>query len=372
MIRILYVIENIFFGGGERAFSQIINGLDKKKYQIYVACLPGGVFEEEIKGSAKILPFDLRNRFNLVNIYRLAKIMKEHHIQLVHSQAGRGGFFVRVAARKAGIAGVVSTVAMPVEGFDVGLLRRGIYIGLDRFSEKFVDKFIVVSEALRRTLNQKHKISPEKIVKIHNGVELNEYKPDLNLAPAFRKELDIDNNAILIGTIGRLTWQKGLPYFIQAAKKVLDTQSNVRFLVVGEGEKKKELEGLVKDLAIENRVIFTGFRKDVKSALGALDVFVLPSIREGQPLILLEAMAMGKPIVATDIEGVNEILEDGKTGALIPSANSSALAEAIVGMLQESKKTEEMGKLARSTVMDKFNIQDKVKEHQRLYEAIIA
>ena len=90
MLKILYVIENIFFGDGERAFSQIINGLDKEKYRIYIACLPGGIFEEKIKASAVVIPFNLSNRFNLVNIYKLLKIMKKENIQIVHSQGGRG------------------------------------------------------------------------------------------------------------------------------------------------------------------------------------------------------------------------------------------------------------------------------------------
>lgn len=374
--KILYLIENIFFGGGERAFAQIINGLDKEKYEIYTACLPGGIFEEKIKTSAKILPFDLRNRFNLLRIYQLAKILKEKNIEIVHSQGGRGGFFARIAAKMAKVPAMISTIAMPVEGFDVGLLRKGIYVMLDRFSERFVDRFIVVSETLRDRLIEKHKVPSKNIVKIYNGIEVKEYYSIFESAYKIRDEFNIKPDVQLVGTIGRLVWQKGLPYFIQAIKQIVDGRWQVagemKFLIVGEGNERKNLERMVKELGIKKNVIFTGFRKDVKEILQALDIFVLPSIREGQPIILLEAMAMGKPIVATDIEGVNETVVNGLTGILVPPKAPQALARAIVSLLKDSKKAQKMGQAGRRVVEEKFDLKDKVKQHERLYEAVIA
>lgn len=372
---ILYVIENASFGGGERAFSQIINGLDKEKYEIYVACLPGGIFEEKIRSSAKILPFDLQNRFNLVKIYQLAKIIKEKNIEIVHSQGGRADFFARVAAGLARVPAVVSTVAMPVEGFNVGLLRKAIYVMLDRFSERFVDKFIVVSEALRDRLIEKHRIPSRKIVKIYNGVEI---EPDArcqmsDVRKKIMQEFMIPEDVMLVGTIGRLVWQKGLPYFIQAIKEINARckMQDVRYLIVGEGEERKNLELEIKNLGLSDRVIFAGFKKDVKEILEALGVFILPSIREGQPIILLEAMAIGKPIVATDIEGVNETVVNGVTGILVSPKDPSALAEAIVCLLRDKKKAQEMGQAGRRVVEEKFNLKDKIEQHKQLYETVI-
>lgn len=373
-LRILYVIENVFFGGGERAFAQIINGLDKEKYEIYVACFPEGIFEEKIGTSAKILPFDLRNRFNLVNIYKLANIIRENNIQIVHSQGGRGGFFARIAARIAKVAGVISTIAAPVEGFDVGLVKKMIYIALERFSERFVDRFIVVSEALRDRLIRKHKIPERKVIKIYNGIEVEKYYSNPKSACKVRDEFNIKPDVQLVGTIGRLVRGKGLPYFIQAIKQTVDGKwqmaGETRFLIVGEGSERESLEHTVRELGIEKNVIFTGFRKDVKEILEALHVLVLPSIREGQPIVLLEAMAMGKPIVATNIEGVNETVANGVSGILVPPKDSSALAEAIVCLLKDSKKAQIMGQVGRKLAEEKFNLKDKIEQHERLYETI--
>ena len=369
-INILYVIENIFFGGGERVFAQIISGLDRDKYSIYVACLPGGVFEEKIKHNAEIIHFDLRKRFSLENIRKLSNIIRNKNIDIVHCQGGRGGFFSRIAAGKAK-APVISTVAMPVEGFNVGILKKLFYVSLDRYSERFVDKFIVVNEELKKRLIEKHMVPPERVVKIYNGIEIDEYIPDIEAAKSIRQELNIDNNTMLIATIGRLAWQKGLSYFVHAAKDITKIYHNIKFLIVGEGEEKEILENLVRKLDIEKKVIFTGLRKDIRNILNAIDIFVLPSIREGQPIVLLEAMAMQKPIVASAIEGVQETVEDGLSALLVSPRNPQQLTEAIDTLLNNREKGDELGQAARKTACSKFNIKDKIEQHQCLYETII-
>ncbi len=371
--KILYIIENVFFGGGERSFAQIINGLDKEKYEIYVVCMPRGKFVEEIKNSANILHINLRNMFNLFNICKLTKIMKENNIQIVHSQGGRADFFARLAARKAMISAVVSTVAMPVEGYDVSLFKKVLYVILDRFSERFVSKFIVVSEALRKRLIKIHRVPFEKIVKICNGVEL-DLDTGLRTSDIRNKlklEFMIPEDAILIGVIGRLVWQKGLTYFIRAIKQILDDRrqlsADIRFIIVGEGNKRKSLEHTAKKLGIEENVVFTGFRNDAERILKALDILVLPSVLEGQPIVLLEAMAMGKAIVATNIEGVNETVDNGVTGVLIPPGDSGALAEAIVCLLKDNKKAQEMADASRLAVEKNFTINQMIEKTENVY-----
>ena len=374
MLRILYVIENLYFGGGERAFAQIINSLDKNKYKIYVACLSGGLFAEKVKDSATILPLSLRNRFAPLVIYQLAKIMKEKNIEIVHSQGARADFFARIASKIAKVLATISTNPMPVERFNVGWLSKVIYNILDRFSERFVYRFIVVSEALKHRLIEKHKISPQKIVRIYNGIEVEEYNAKLESVCKIRNEFNISPEARLVGTIGRLVLEKGLTYFMQAIRDIVEGDlyiaNKVKFLIVGEGYLKRELESLARKLDIKKNVIFTGFRKDIKAILQDLDILVLSSILEGHPIILLEAMAMAKPIVATNIEGMNEIVIDGVTGMLVPPKDSHALAQAIVCLLKDNKKAQEMGQAARLIAEEKFSLSDKIEQYRQLYETI--
>ncbi len=372
-MKILFVIENIFFGGGERVFAQIIAALDKQKFQVCVASLPGGLFEDRIKDHAKILPFDLRSKFNIVNISRLAGIIKENGIDIIHCQGGRGGFFARLASHKTRVP-LVCTIAMPVEGFNVGIFKKILYVFLDRFSEKYVDKFIVLTQALRNILIKKHKINPDKIIKITNGVEIEEFSPDPISKDNIRKEFSIGENCSLIGFIGRLTWQKGLPYFLQAIKEIDNTNpglSDFKYLIVGDGEQERELKTLADSLNISKRIIFAGFRKNIKEIISALDVLVLPSLREGQPIILLEAMCMAKAIVTTNIEGMSETITNNDSGIIVDPMNAHALSEAIINLVKNKAMAQKLGMRARLACINNFNLKDKIAEQQQLYESII-
>lgn len=373
---LLYVFDNLEFGGGERVFAQIINRLSDEKYKIVVACLPIGAFIEKIKGrKAQIKSIDMRNRFNPGVILQLACLMKKENVDIVHSQGARADFFARMAAKLAGAPIVVSTVPMPVEGFDVNPIRKFIYKTFNRFSECFVDRFMVVSDALEKMMIEKRRIEPQRIVKIYNGIETDEYCiSDAEIAhrrSSFRKKSDLGKNVPVIGVIGRLVWQKGFKYFIEAIPDVLKEFKEARFLLVGEGELEDELKMKSKKLKLEDKIIFTGFMGDIKDVLASIDIFVMPSLLEGLPMILLEAMAMGKPIVATDIDGMQEVLDHGKTGLLVPSKDPEALSEAIVNLLIHRDKAHQMGINARRVVEERFGVDIMVQRVEEVYEELL-
>jgi len=374
--KILYVIDNIEFGGGERVFSQIIRGLNKEKFEVLVASNPGGIFEKRLtEVGIKINPVDMTNRYNLKTISQLKKIIKKRDVQIVHSQGGRADFFARIAAKITRVPITVSSIAMLVEGYDVSLLKKGLYVLMDRWPEKYVDKFIVLSEPLRKALIEKHKIPSEKIVKIYNGIEIEEYNPDLkelrNKMLEVREELGLKNDVPTIGAIGRLVWQKGFEYLIRAAPEVLKECPAARFLIVGEGPLKDKLKMISERLKIADRIFFTGFRSDVKEILTSIDVLAMPSLLEGLPMVLLEGMAMAKPIVATRIDGITEVLENGKTGLLVPAKNPQGLAAAITGILNDKAKANLFGQNARKAVKEKFSVKKMVEQTEGTYEKLL-
>lgn len=373
---ILYIIDNIEFGGGERVFSQIIGGLNTDKFNTFVASQPGGTFEEKLREvGVKIEPLDMTSRYNLGNVSRIKKIIKTKNIQIVHSQGGRADFFARIAAKIADVPIIISSIAMLVEGYDVGILRKSLYVFMDRWTEKWVDKFIILTEALRRTLIERHKIPQAKIIKIHNGIEIEEYNPDLeelrNKKLEIRKELGLKTDAPVIGAIGRLVWQKGFEYLIRAVPEVLRKNSDARFLIVGDGPLKNSLVAESERLNVADRIVFAGFRSDVKEILASIDVLVMPSLLEGLPMVLLEAMAMAKPIVATLIDGITEVLEDGKTGLLAPAKNSHALADVMTDILKDEKKACLLGKNARKMAEEKFSVERMVRKTESVYEKLL-
>ncbi len=373
---LLYVFDNLEFGGGERGFIQLINCLCRARYKIMVACLPTDVFIEKIKGNeVQINSVDMRNRFNPMVILQLINLMKRENVDIAHSQGVRADFFTGIAAKLAGVPFVVSTVQMPVEGFNVSAIKRFIYISLNRFSERFVDRFIVVSDALKKIMIEKHRIEPQRVVKIYNGIETN----DLCLADdeimrrrtGFRNESGLGGSIPVIGVIGRLVWQKGFEYFIEAIPEVLKEFKEARFLIVGDGSLNNKLKAASKTLKIDDRIIFTGFRRDIKEIVAAIDIFVMPSLLEGLPMTLLEAMAMGKPIVATDIDGINEVLENGKTGLLVPTRDPDALSKAIINLLIHRDQAHQMGINARRIVEERFGADIMVERVEDIYEELL-
>ena len=373
---LLYVFDNMEFGGGERVFAQIINRLSGEQYNIIVACLPTGTFIERIKGSeAQIKSFDMRNRFNFRVILQLSSLIKKERVDIVHSQGARADFFARIAAKLASAPNVVSTVPMPVEGFDVHPIRKLIYIIFSRFSERFVDRFMVVSDSLEKMMIEKHGIEPQKVVKIYNGIETDEYCiSDEEIAyrrSSFRKKSDLGENVPVIGVIGRLVWQKGFKYFIEAIPDVLKEFKDARFLLVGEGELEDELKVKSKKLKLEDKIIFTGFLSDIRDVLASIDILVIPSLQEGLPVVLLEAMAMKKPIVAANIEGIMEILENGVTGLLVPPRDIKALAEAVIDLLKHQDKANQMGIAARRVVEERFGVDTMVQQVKKVYEELL-
>lgn len=373
---ILYVIDNIEFGGGERVFSQIIIELNKERFGVFVASNPGGIFEKKLmEVGIKIDPVQMTNRYNLGIISRLKKIIKTKDVRIVHSQGGRADFFARTAARIAKVDIIISSIAMLVEGYDVGILRKSLYVLMDRQTERWVDRFIILSEASRRTLIERHKIPPEKIVKIHNGIEIEEYHPDIkevkNKKSELRRELGLKSDVPVIGAIGRLVWQKGFEYLIQAIPQVIQAFPEAKFLIVGEGPLRRGLEELSERLKIEDNTIFTGFRSDIKDILATIKLLAMPSLLEGLPLVLLEGMAMAKPIVATRIDGITEVLENGETGLLVPAKNPHELAEAIIEILKNKTKADLLGQNARKIVEEKFSVKKMVEQTELVYEKLL-
>lgn len=367
------MVDNLTFGGGERGFSQLSNALDKERYNIFIACSPGGELENRIKNiDVQIKFIDFRRQINSKIFIELMKIIKDENIHIVHSVGSRADFYARLAGKIAGAPIIISTLAMFAERFDTDPLRKALYIIFDRFSERFVDTFIVVSEALKHTLHTRHHIDKRKIVRIYNGVELDLYSPHVKYSESVRNEFAIEDTTPLVGTIGRCIYQKGFEYFLLATPIILRKYPDVKFILVGDGPLRAQLENMAQRLGIANSIIFTGFRNDIPRILAEMDIFVLSSVLEGLPRVVMEAMAVGKPIVATDIEGIREELDHGQEGIIVPSRNPPALAQGIMELLINRDKAKEMGLRARKKAERLFSLKETVKNIDSLYQRLIS
>ena len=373
-IHILFVMDGMEFGGGERCFAQVISDLPEDRYEIYLASSDNRHLYNAIH-TARVhrIPLDFSSKYNPALLTAISKVIKEKEIDIVHGQGARAEFYARVAVWLTGTSKYVSTIAMPVEGFDIDPLRKRVYLFFDRLSDKFVDHFIVVSESLKRTLIEKRCIAPEKVTKIYNGIETSRYTPDGAHAVDLkvRAELGVNESTFVIGAIGRMVWQKGFECLIRGVNDLLNHTGDIKILMVGDGPLKEKLQELVGTLGIGDHVIFTGFRSDVREILCAIDVLVIPSLAEGFPMVTIEAMAMAKPIIATRIDGITEQISDGKEGLLVPPNDSSALAEAIIKLMRDRELARSLGLAARKKVESEFSVEKMIAETEKVYQSLL-
>ncbi len=372
-IKLLFAIDNLEFGGGERVFAQIINGLSPENYELCLVSNPGReLYQSLINKEVCCIPLDFSKRANPALIFKLTKIIKDKKIDIVHGQGARAEFYARIAARLAGGTKYVSTIAMPVEGYDVGLLRKSIYFVLDRATDKYVDRFIVVSDVLRNALITKRHIPSERVTKIYNGIEIDHYDPKTTTSRIrIRDGLGVNKDDILLGALGRMVWQKGFEFLIKCIQDVVKAHGEIKVIIVGEGLLKKDLENLCRQLKVEDKTIFAGFRSDIKEILSAVDIVVIPSLLEGFPMLTLEAMAMAKPIVATRIDGITEQITDGVEGILVPPREPIALADAINKVIENKEFARSLGLAARKKVEKEFTVEKMIDETENVYHSLL-
>ena len=368
--KLLFVIDGLEFGGGERVFLQLAVGL-RDRFEIFIASMSGGTFEHELKQlGIKNYPVDMSRRISLKPIRQIKEIIQNNEIGLLHSQGARADFFARIAGRIAGVPHIICTVAMPVEGFDVGLLQKKIYHFIDQLTERYVERFIVVSVSLSQMLMERRGIDARQVVRVYNGIELSQYHPDAHYVK-LRSEWRISQEVPLIGAIGRMVWQKGFNYFIEAIPEIVRHMPDAKFIFVGDGPLKDQLIVKSERLNVRDRIVFAGFRSDIKEILSNIDLLVVPSLLEGFPMITLEAMAMAKPIIGTNIDGITEQIIDGENGILVSPKDPVALAGAIIKVLNDKESAKEMGLAARKTVEQKFSVEKMVAETEKVYLSLL-
>jgi glycosyltransferase involved in cell wall biosynthesis len=370
---VLFVIDNLEFGGGERAFLQLVRALGASGWPLAVAAHPGGPFEREAcAAGARFLPLDMRRGRALATAVRLRRLVRRGAFRLVHSQGARADFLTRLALLGLGGVKNVCTVQMPVEGFDVGPVRRRLYLALDRLSGRRVDRYIVVSQALRGALVGGRGLPAERVALVYNGVETDASPSPIEPGRrAVRQELGLAADELVVGAVGRLVPQKGFADLIRALPGIRARRPRTRLVIAGVGPLREELTAIACALGVRDRLVLAEFRGDIPRFLAALDVLAIPSRREGFPMITLEAMALGVAIVATAIDGVVEQLDHDVHGLLVPPGDVPALGAAIVSLLEDGDRRRRLGQAARQRALAVFDVRRTVAETTAVYADLL-
>lgn len=368
-IRILEMVDKTFLGGGQIAVLSIAKGLDRERFEVSVCTREDGALVDEIKKSnIKHFPATLRTAKAGKTISEISSILKDEKIDILHTHGGVAGLFGRWAAHRCKTPVIVHTLHGIHYLHYRNPLLKVLGVLLEKHLSRFTDALIFVSAGDRKK-GQELRLAPsEKMVVVKNGVDFSEYeKIKVNNKVNRAKELNLESVKPIIGSVARLHRQKGLIYLIKAAKKIAHVFPEMQILIVGDGPIRKKLERKARRLGLERRILFLGERKDIPTLLSLMDVFVLPSLWEGLPFALIEAAALGKPVVTTDVDGIRELIRDGETGVLVPPKNAERLAQAIVSILQDRKFASWLGENLKQEICPRYTLSRMVEETQNLY-----
>jgi len=352
------------FGGGEVSLYFLIKYLDKCRFQPVVLCSDRGRFFSKIEAlgiQPKLLKMPSLKGKGLLflpkTVQQLSRLVSQEKIRLIHGNASRCSLYAGLAAR-------LSHVPLL---WHVRITDREPL--LDRFLAFLSTKIVTNSQAVAGRFEFISK--PNQVTVVHNGVDTNAFTPEVD-GSEVRKELGIEEKQKVVTILGRLDAWKGHRFFLRAAQQIVKRVDQVTFLVVGDGDLKKELQEYAVKLGIADSVNFCGYREDIPKIIAATDVLVLASLRESFGRVIIEAMAMGKPVVATNGGGVPEIIRSDHTGILVEFANPDAISEAVVRLLNDEKLSKRIGQAGLKRVQEKFTMEKHVHEIQRVYESVLS
>jgi len=367
-IKLLKMVTNFKIGGTERQFTNLAMTIDSSRFDLHLGCLQNyGELLTEIE------TLDIpRPEFRIASLYgpttlwqtlRLARYIRRHNIQVVHSYGFYANVFSVPAARLAGNPIVVASIR------DTGDILTARQRRVQRTVCRMADCVLVNAEVIRQVLIEEG-YNPRKIVVIRNGIVLSRFDKAKKGA-ALRQELGLSASHRIVLVSSRLNQMKGIEYFLDAAALVARTFQDVRFLVVGDGPDRKDLEARCRRLGLEHATMFTGFRTDVPELLSETTLSVLPSLSEGLSNSLLESMASEVAVIAATVGGNPEIIEDGVSGLLVPPRDAESLAEAMIKLLADPDLRARYARAGKHRVSAVFSMQRSVGETEQLYEDLV-
>jgi glycosyltransferase involved in cell wall biosynthesis len=378
-ITVAQIVSSLDAGGGVQWMSyELARHLDPARYRAIVCCLyQRGELAERLEAQG-IPVFVLRGKSssnplylgqNLGTVWQLRNLLRSQRVQIAHAHEFYSGTLGRVAAR---LAGTPVTILML---HNKDRWKRRPHILVDRLLARWTDVIVANSHSVRDYAIPQESLDPLKTAVVHNGISERRFASVSARRQAKRTELGLKSQAPVLTVVGRLAKEKGHRYLIEALPAVRALYADVRLLIVGddsslEASTKEDIVQRVKALGLEGSVSLLGQRDDVPDILGATDIFCLPSLWEGFGLVIAEAMAAGRPVVASRIDGIPEVVEDGVTGILVPPRDPRALAEAILELLADPNKAEAMGRAGRERVRKHFTVEAMVLKWDMLYQEL--
>jgi glycosyltransferase involved in cell wall biosynthesis len=359
---ILFINSITLYGGGEVWMLTLIKELVRRGYKVTLVCKKESEIIKHVDNSLDVLPLRITGDFDPFTISRLVKIYKKRKIDIVIANVGKD---IRLAGLAAKFVSDISVVALHQVDREIknNLRYRFTYNSL-------ADIIVVNSIATKNTLLKSAPwLSDKKIKVIYHGIDNEKYSD--SKTKSLRSQLGISTQEKIIGFIGRLSVQKGIKYMLDAFRLVANKTNNVHFIIVGTGE----LEGMIKDFTtsfnLENRIHLLGFRNDIPDLMRTFDIFLLPSIWEGFGIVLIEAMAAGKPVVATKTSSIPEIVVENICGILFPPEDDESIANALMKLISDPELKIKYGEAGRKIVSEKFTIGRMINDYEYVFNELL-
>jgi glycosyltransferase involved in cell wall biosynthesis len=309
---------------------------------------------------------------DLVSLASMVQLIRRLKPDVVHTHMAKAGTVGRLAARICGAPLIVHTYHGHVFHSYFGPTRTRVFLTIERALGLATDRIIVLGDGQRDEIAGYGVAPNQKLEPIRLGLELGQFLRADDARGSLRQELRVDEATPLIGIVARLVPIKAHEVFFQAAAKVLTEQPRARFLVIGDGERRAELEAIVERLGIGDAVVFMGWRRDMVSVYADLDVVALTSLNEGSPVALIEAMASSRPVISTRVGGVPEVVIDGVTGLTVPPSDPTAMAEGILKLLRDRDLATRLAAEGRRHVYPRYDSSRLVDDVRNLYQRELA
>jgi len=382
-IKIAHIIARMITGGADENTLFTVQGLNKDRYEVDL--LIGEEFDKNILNKVK------NNNFNIIKIkglkgklnflydpiilLKLIKLLKINHYDIVHTHTTKAGILGRIASRIAGVPVIIHGLhGSTFQAFNSGLLNWLLFL-LERLTSKFTDAYVSVSEMLSEKYVEKGIGEKEKYYTVYSGMRLDKFyniKKNIDYEKK-QRELGINPRHFVIGNVARMEMRKGHKFLLDAFKKVTLERKDypLKLLIIGEGEDREKLENYTKELNLEDKVIFAGYREDVEELMAIMNIFVLTSLREGLPRVLVQAAAVGIPLIAFNVDGVSEIIKDNQNGFLIRPGDVKQLTNRIIKYIDNKDLVLLHGQRGREFIKDKWSIEDMVDKIDKIYQDLI-
>ena len=381
-IKILRIIGRLNVGGPAIHVVNLTAGLDTHRYQSLLVAgseneAEGSMLDFALSQGVKptviveiVTAFSLAPRDGKA-LWKLYGVMRKERPHIVHTHTAKAGFLGRLAARMAGVPVVVHTFHGHVLHGYYGPAKNELLRRVEQSLAWITDRLVTVSEQVKNDLVGYGIAKAEKISVVPLGFDLDPFLNSHAQRGEFRREMGLSDEHKLVGIVGRIFPIKNHALFLESAARIAAQEPAARFVVVGDGVFRPNLENQARELGITDRVLFTGWRRDLPRICADLNVLVVSSDNEGTPVSAIEAMASSCPVVATRVGGLPDLIEDQKTGRLVPPRDAKALASAVLDLLNNTQTACELGQNAMAAVRQRFTVQRLLSDMDHLYTDLL-